>query len=280
MPPYSMPLRRRIPVIVSVPVGASGTVAEEIAPALKKGAILTDVGSAKASVIAQMQRFVPEGVHFIPGHPLAGTEKSGPDAGFAELFENRWCIFTPLEGTDPVALENSGAAAAPTSKRWTRSTTTRLWRSSRTCRTLSPTASSAQRTTWRRSQGARSSNIRPPASAILLASPLPTPQCGATCACTTAMRSSKCWRVFRRISPPLQRAIRWGDGDKLFDLFTRTRAIPARLSRRGRISTCPISAARQVGLPQGRATAVQGYRRLPRGRQPRIGAISVLIQGG
>ncbi|TGQ18982.1 prephenate dehydrogenase/arogenate dehydrogenase family protein, partial [Mesorhizobium sp. M00.F.Ca.ET.217.01.1.1] len=92
-------------VVVSVPVGASGAVAKEIAPALKKGAILTDVGSTKASVIAQMQPHVPEGVQFIPGHPLAGTEKSGPDAGFAELFENRWCIFTPLEGTDPAALE-------------------------------------------------------------------------------------------------------------------------------------------------------------------------------
>src|SRR5687767_5570750 len=70
-------------VIVSVPVGSSGEVAEEIAPALKQGAILTDVGSTKASVIAQMQPHVPAGVHFIPGHPLAGTEKSGPDAGFA-----------------------------------------------------------------------------------------------------------------------------------------------------------------------------------------------------
>ncbi|MDQ6432651.1 prephenate/arogenate dehydrogenase family protein [Mesorhizobium sp. LHD-90] len=92
-------------VIVSVPVGSSGKVAEEIAPRLKKGAIVTDVGSTKRSVIAQMQPHIPAGVHFIPGHPLAGTEKSGPDAGFAELFENRWCIFTPLPGTDPAALE-------------------------------------------------------------------------------------------------------------------------------------------------------------------------------
>ena len=92
-------------VVVSVPVGSSEEVAKAIAPALKKGAIVTDVGSTKASVIAQMQPHIPEGVHFIPGHPLAGTEKSGPDAGFAELFKNRWCIFTPLPGTDPVALE-------------------------------------------------------------------------------------------------------------------------------------------------------------------------------
>ncbi|KQZ49240.1 prephenate dehydrogenase [Rhizobium sp. Root149] len=91
-------------VIVSVPVGSSGLVAEQIAPNLKPGAILTDVGSTKASVIAQMAPHVPEGVHFIPGHPLAGTEKSGPDAGFEGLFRGRWCIFTPLPETDEAAL--------------------------------------------------------------------------------------------------------------------------------------------------------------------------------
>ena len=87
-------------VIVSVPVGSSGAVAQAIAPHLKPGAVVTDAGSTKASVIAQMQPHIPAGVHFIPGHPLAGTEKSGPDAGFAELFQNRWCILTPPEGTD------------------------------------------------------------------------------------------------------------------------------------------------------------------------------------
>ncbi|TNB46480.1 prephenate/arogenate dehydrogenase family protein [Martelella lutilitoris] len=91
-------------VIVSVPVGASGAVAEKIAPNLKPGAILTDVGSTKASVIAQMSPFVPEGVHFIPGHPIAGTEHSGPDAGFEGLFAGRWCILTPLDGVDAAAI--------------------------------------------------------------------------------------------------------------------------------------------------------------------------------
>ncbi|KXG84822.1 prephenate/arogenate dehydrogenase family protein [Agrobacterium bohemicum] len=91
-------------VIVSVPVGASGSVAEQIAPYLKPGAIVTDVGSTKASVIAQMAPYMPDNVHFIPGHPLAGTEKSGPDAGFTGLFRDRWCIFTPLPETDEVAL--------------------------------------------------------------------------------------------------------------------------------------------------------------------------------
>lgn len=92
-------------VIVSVPVGASEEVAKQIAPHLKAGAIVTDVGSTKASVIAQMAPHMPEHVHFIPGHPLAGTEKSGPDAGFAGLFRDRWCIFTPQPGTDAAALD-------------------------------------------------------------------------------------------------------------------------------------------------------------------------------
>ncbi|MBX5224609.1 prephenate/arogenate dehydrogenase family protein [Rhizobium sp. NLR8a] len=92
-------------IIVSVPVGASKGVAKEIAGNLKPGAIVTDVGSTKASVIAQMQPHMPDDVHFIPGHPLAGTEKSGPDAGFPGLFEGRWCIFTPVPGTDETALK-------------------------------------------------------------------------------------------------------------------------------------------------------------------------------
>jgi cyclohexadieny/prephenate dehydrogenase len=91
-------------VIVSVPVGSSGDVAKSIAPFLKAGAVVTDVGSTKASVIAQMQPHLPSSVHFIPGHPIAGTEKSGPDAGFAELFENRWCILTPPAGTDETEI--------------------------------------------------------------------------------------------------------------------------------------------------------------------------------
>ena len=91
-------------VFLNVPVGSMGAVAERIAPALKPGAILTDVGSVKQAVIRDVAPHVPAGVHFIPGHPIAGTEQSGPDAGFAELFENRWCILTPLADTDPAAV--------------------------------------------------------------------------------------------------------------------------------------------------------------------------------
>ncbi len=91
-------------VILAVPVGAMATVAQEIGPHLKAGATLSDVGSVKASVIKNVAPFVPEGVHFIPAHPLAGTEHSGPRSGFAELFDNRWCILVPVEDSDNNAL--------------------------------------------------------------------------------------------------------------------------------------------------------------------------------
>lgn len=92
-------------VILCVPVGACGAVAEVIAPHLKAGAIVSDVGSVKGSVVAQMTPFLPADVHFIPAHPVAGTEHSGPDSGFPELFHERWCIITPPAGTDPQAVE-------------------------------------------------------------------------------------------------------------------------------------------------------------------------------
>jgi len=86
-------------VVLCVPVGAMEAVAKEIAPALKAGAVVSDVGSVKRAVIEAVGPHLPEGVHFIPAHPLAGTEHSGPRAGFAELFDNRWCILVP-EGAD------------------------------------------------------------------------------------------------------------------------------------------------------------------------------------
>jgi cyclohexadieny/prephenate dehydrogenase len=92
-------------VIVSIPVGASGEVAKEIAKSLKAGTIVSDVGSVKSAVIRDMAPHLPKNVHFVPAHPVAGTEFSGPDAGFAELFENRWCILTPPEGVDAKATE-------------------------------------------------------------------------------------------------------------------------------------------------------------------------------
>lgn len=92
-------------VVFCVPVGVMGTIAAQIAPALKPGATVTDVGSVKRSVIDAIAPHLPEGVAFIPGHPLAGTEHSGPRSGFATLFRNRWWLLTPGEGVPPEALE-------------------------------------------------------------------------------------------------------------------------------------------------------------------------------
>jgi cyclohexadieny/prephenate dehydrogenase len=215
-------------VIVSVPVGASEAVAKQIASSLKPGAIVTDVGSTKASVIAQMAPHMPDGVHFIPGHPLAGTEKSGPDAGFSGLFKGRWCIFTPLPDTDADALA-------------------RL------------------RDFWK-ALGSRVDEMDPQHHDKVLAIVSHLPHIIAYNIVGTAddletvteseviKYSASGFRDFTRLaaSDPtmwrdvclhnkdailemlarfsedlayLQRAIRWGEGDKLFELFTRTRAV-------------------------------------------------------
>ncbi len=91
-------------VVLCVPVGVMGQVASQIAGALKPGATVSDVGSVKGDVIAQVSPHLPAGVHFIPGHPLAGTEHSGPRSGFAELFDNRWCLLVPPDGADADAV--------------------------------------------------------------------------------------------------------------------------------------------------------------------------------
>ena len=91
-------------VVLAVPVGAMGAVAAEIAPYLKPGATVTDVGSVKQAVIDAVAPHLPPGVHFIPGHPIAGTEYSGPRSGFATLFQNRWWLLTPLAQADMGAV--------------------------------------------------------------------------------------------------------------------------------------------------------------------------------
>jgi len=215
-------------VVVSVPVGASGAVARQIAGSLKPGAILTDVGSTKNSVIAQMRPHVPASVHFIPGHPLAGTEKSGPDAGFAELFENRWCILTPLPGTDEGALQ----------------ALTDFWRAcGSTIDMMDPehhdmvlaivshlphiiaynivgTADDLENVT-------KSEVIKYSASGFRdftrLAASDPT-MWRDVCLHNKDAILEMLARFSEDLSA-LQRAIRWGDGDKLFDLFTRTREV-------------------------------------------------------
>jgi cyclohexadieny/prephenate dehydrogenase len=96
-------------VILCAPVGACGAIAKQIGPSLAPGAIVTDVGSVKGATVRDVGPFVPKGVHFIPGHPIAGTEHSGPEAGFAELFDGRWCVLTPPPDADPAAVTRLSA---------------------------------------------------------------------------------------------------------------------------------------------------------------------------
>ena len=88
-------------VVICTPLGSYAAVAKAMAPGLKQGAIITDVGSCKSQVIADINKYRPKGVHLVAGHPIAGTENSGPEAGFAELFDNRWCLLVPVDSNSP-----------------------------------------------------------------------------------------------------------------------------------------------------------------------------------
>lgn len=238
-------------VIVSVPVGSSGLVAEQIADNLKESAIVTDVGSTKASVIAQMQPKLPDSVHFIPGHPLAGTEYSGPDAGFAELFTNRWCILTPLPDTDAQALAKLTAFWEACGSRVDRMDPQHhdlvLAIVSHLPHIIAynivGTASDLEQVT-------KSEVIKYSASGFRdftrLASSDPT-MWRDVCLNNRDAILEMLGRFSEDLAS-LQRSIRWGDGDALFDLFTRTRAV-----RRG-----IIEAGQEVDAPDfGRQAAVR-----------------------
>ena len=240
-------------VIVSVPVGSSGEVAAQIAPALKPGAIVTDVGSTKSSVIAQMRPHIPAGVHFIPGHPLAGTEKSGPDAGFADLFQNRWCIFTPLPDTDPAALEKLAE----------------FWRR---CGSNIDTMDAAHHdkvlAIVSHLPHIIAYNIVGTADdleAVTESEVIKYSASGFRDFTRLAASDPTMWRdvclhnkdaileMLARFSEDLaylQRAIRWGDGDKLFDLFTRTRHIRRSIIEAGQEVDVPDFGRQVVAHPE------------------------------
>jgi cyclohexadieny/prephenate dehydrogenase len=215
-------------VVLGTPLSAYAAIAQAIAGALKLGAIVTDVGSVKQAVIRDVKPHMPAGVHFVAGHPVAGTEHSGPASGFAELFHDRWCILTPVADTDPGAL----------------ATVTALWQSA----------------------GMKVLTMDAEHHDLVLAITSHLPHLIAYTIVGTATDleetlksevikfSAGGFRDFTRIaaSDPvmwrdvflnnreavlemlqrfsedltaLQRAIRWGEGQKLEDLFTRTRAI-------------------------------------------------------
>ena len=229
-------------VVLAVPVGAMGAVAAEIAPHLAPGATVTDVGSVKQAVIDAVGPHLPAGVHFIPGHPLAGTEHSGPYSGFATLFENRWWLLTPQAETDAEALA----------------------RLRRLCEGM----------------GANVDTMDPPHHDLVLAVVSHTPHLIAYTMVGVADHlrrvsqsevikySASGFRDFTRIaaSDPtmwrdvfltnkdatldilgrfteelfvLQRAIRMGDGQHLFDYFTRTRAIRRGIIEAGQDTSAP-----------------------------------------
>ena len=233
-------------VILCVPVGAMGAVAEEIAPHLAPGATVTDVGSVKGQVIAEVAPQMPQGVHFIPGHPLAGTEYSGPESGFASLFDNKWQLFTPIEGTDPVALERLiGFWQALGAK-------TDVMEPEHHDLVLAVTSSYAAPD--RLHHGRRG---RRPAPGDRAARSSSIPPRGFRDFTRIAASDPTMWRdvflnnkaatleILGRFTEELfalQRAIRTGDGQHLFDYFTRTRAI-----RRGIIDAGQDTAAPDFG---------------------------------
>ncbi|WP_119270684.1 prephenate/arogenate dehydrogenase family protein [Taklimakanibacter deserti] len=253
-------------VILCTPLGAYGKLAEEIGPRLKAGATVSDVGSVKGAVVRDVGPHMPANVHFIPGHPVAGTEQSGPESGFAELFTNRWCILTPLPDSD-------AAAVARLEKFW-------------------------------RASGSNVEKMNPDHHDMVLAITSHLPHLIAYNIVATAADiedvtnsevikfSAGGFRDFTRIaaSDPtmwrdvflnnkdavldtlgrfsedlsvLQRAIRWGDGETLFNLFTRSREIRRSI----------IAAGQETAAPDfGRRPDTPSPREAGRGRGPREGA--------
>ncbi|MCC2111018.1 MAG: prephenate/arogenate dehydrogenase family protein [Hyphomicrobiales bacterium] len=237
-------------VIVSVPVGASGDVAAAIAPHLKPGAIVSDVGSVKTSVIRQMAPKLPDNIHFIPAHPVAGTEYSGPDAGFADLFENRWCILTPVAGTAQEAIDRLIA----------------FWRGcGADVEVMNAEHHDLVLAVTSHIPHLIAYNIVGTADdleAVTESEVMKFSAGGFRDFTRIAASDPTMWRdvflhnkeavleVLGRFTEDLfalQRAIRWGDGEQLFDLFSRTRAI-----RRGIIEAGQETAAPDFGRPHGK----------------------------
>ncbi|MCC3246547.1 prephenate/arogenate dehydrogenase family protein [Methylocystis sp. WRRC1] len=229
-------------VIICTPVGVCGAVAQEIAPYLENGAVISDVGSVKGAVVVQVAPHVPEGAHFIPAHPIAGTEFSGPDAGFATLFQNRWCILTPPDGADAAAVEKLAAF-------WTRiGARVEKMSADHHDKVLALTshlphliAYNIVGTADDFGEQTRSEVIKFSAS-------------GFRDFTRIAASDPTMWRDiflnnreavlemlgrFNEDLSALQRMIRRGDGDGLFDFFTRTRAIRRSIIEQGQDTSAP-----------------------------------------
>ncbi|TXM94440.1 prephenate/arogenate dehydrogenase family protein, partial [Methylobacterium sp. WL103] len=235
-----------------VPVGAIGPVAAAMAPHLKPGAVVSDVGSVKASVVAAVSPHLPDGIVFVPGHPVAGTEYSGPDAGFSTLFSNRWCILTPPEDAPEAAVERVRA----------------LWQGlGAVVETMTPehhdlvlaitshvphliaynivgTAADLEQVTQSEVMKFSAGGFR---DFTRIASSDPT--MWRDIFLTNREAVLEMLGRFNEDLSVLTRAIRYGDGDALHDLFTRTRAI-----RRGIVAQGQETAEADFG----RARAAEG----------------------
>ncbi|HEY1298925.1 MAG TPA: prephenate/arogenate dehydrogenase family protein [Stellaceae bacterium] len=215
-------------VVVATPLSAYSEVARQIGPALQRGAIVTDVGSVKEAAIRDLAPHLPEGIEFVPGHPVAGTEHSGPEAGFAELFRDRWCILIPLPQTAPAAVAAVG----------------QMWEEAG-MRVVTMSAAHHDRVLAMTSHLPHLIAYTIVGTATDLEDSLKSEviefsASGFRDFTRIAASDPVMWRdiflanreavldVLQRFSEDLtalQRAIRWGEGDKLQELFTRTRAI-------------------------------------------------------
>ena len=215
-------------VMLCVPVRAYGEIMPALAPHLKAGCVLSDTGSVKAQVIETVQQHLPKHVHFIPGHPVAGTEKSGPDAGFASLFHNRWCILTPQPDSDAAALaalesfwQLLGARTEtmePVHHDLVLAVTSHV--PHLIAYTIVGTASDLEGVTQSEVIKYSAGGFR---DFTRIAASDPTMWRDVFLSNKTAVLE-----ILQRLSEDLtmlQRAIRWDQGDVLFDLFSRTRAI-------------------------------------------------------
>jgi cyclohexadieny/prephenate dehydrogenase len=234
-------------VIICIPVGQSGAVAAEIGPHLKPGAVISDVGSVKASVVRDMAPHLPSTVHFVPAHPVAGTEHSGPDSGFAELFVNRWCILTPPDGTDRGAVERLtafwSALGANVESMSAEHHDLVLAITSHVphliAYTIVGTADDLQAVTRSEVMKFSAGGFR---DFTRIAASDPTMWRDVFLANRDAVLEML--GRFNEDVAALARAIRWSDGDQLFNLFTRTRDI-----RRGIVEIGQDSAAADFGRP-------------------------------
>ena len=238
-------------VVLCVPVGASAAVGAQIAAHLKPGAIISDVGSVKAAVVAALAPVLPGHVHLIPAHPVAGTEYSGPDAGFATLFANRWCIVTPPDGADAGAVERVCA----------------FWREvGSNVETMTPAHHDLVLAITSHVPHLIAYNIVGTAAhmeSVTQSEVIKFSAGGFRDFTRIAASDPTMWRDvflhnkdavlemlgrFNEDLAALQRMIRWGNGDGLFELFSRTRAIRRGIIEQGQETAAP-DFGRRSGVP-------------------------------